>query len=147
VVRDVASELRPYVLDLGIDSALEWLTEKFIEQSGIPSELNLAAQELVMDDEYATAIFRIVQEALDNVARHADATSVAIALECRGGEYFLEVRDDGRGFDLDTPKEKTLGLLGIQERVGRLGGTMAISSAPGKGTVLGVRMPVRWEAA
>ena len=147
MVREVATGLRPSVLDLGIDSALEWLTEKFIEQSGIPSRFHLAGQELVMDDEYVTTMFRIVQEALDNISRHAQARSVEIALERRGGDYFLEVRDDGQGFDPDTPKEKSLGLLGIQERVRRLGGTMAISSAPGKGTVLGVRMPVRSEAA
>lgn len=142
VVRDVAAALRPSVLDLGIDVALEWLAEKFMEKNGIQTKLRLGEQGIVLNDEHATAIFRIVQEALDNVSRHAQATAVEIALERRGIEYLLEVRDDGRGFDLDTPKEKTLGLVGIQERARRLHGEVAIFSAPGAGTVIEVRIPV-----
>ncbi len=142
VVRDVAAALRPSVLDLGIDVALEWLAEKFMEKNGIQTKLRLGEQGIVLNDEYATAIFRIVQEALDNVSRHAQATAVEIALERREIEYLLEVRDDGKGFDLDTPKEKTLGLVGIQERARRLHGKVAIFSAPGAGTVIEVRIPV-----
>jgi PAS domain S-box-containing protein len=143
VVRDVASALRPSVLDIGIDAGLEWLLEKFIEQTGIPGTLRIGEPDLAVNDEYATAIFRIVQEALDNIVRHAQANAVEITLDRSGDDFILEVRDDGQGFDLNTPEEKTLGLVGIQERVRRLGGAVAIFSAPGKGTAIEVRMPVQ----
>ena len=142
VVREVASALRPSVLDLGIDSALEWLTERFIEESGIATTLRLDAHGVAMNDDYATAIFRIAQEALGNIARHAEAGAVQIVLERRGPDFVLEVRDDGKGFDPDTPKEQTIGLLGIQQRVQRFGGSLAVLSAPGAGTVITVRMPI-----
>jgi PAS domain S-box-containing protein len=143
VVRDVASALRPSVLDIGIDAGLEWLLEKFIEQTGIPGTLRIGEPDLAVNDEYATAIFRIVQETLDNIVRHAQANAVEITLDRSGDDFILEVRDDGQGFDLNTPEEKTLGLVGIQERVRRLGGAVAIFSAPGKGTAIEVRMPVQ----
>lgn len=141
VVRDVASALRPSALDLGIDAGLEWLVEKFIEQTGIPCTLFIGEPDLAVHDEYATAIFRIVQEALDNIVRHAQANAVEITLDRSGNDFILEVRDDGQGFDLNTPEEKTLGLVGIRERVRRLGGAVAIFSAPGKGTAIEVRFP------
>jgi signal transduction histidine kinase len=131
------------VLDIGIDAGLEWLLEKFIEQTGIPGTLRIGEPDLAVNDEYATAIFRIVQEALDNIVRHAQANAVEITLDRSGDDFILEVRDDGQGFDLNTPEEKTLGLVGIQERVRRLGGAVAIFSAPGKGTAIEVRMPVQ----
>jgi PAS domain S-box-containing protein len=143
VVRDVTSALRPSLLDLGIDAALEWLVEKFIEQTGIQSTLRLGEQDIAMHDECATAIFRIVQETLGNIVRHAQANTVEISLDRRGNDCILEVRDDGKGFDLNTPKEKTLGLVGIQERAQRLGGELAIFSTPGKGTAIEVRIPVQ----
>ncbi len=142
VVREVASALRPSVLDLGIDSAIEWLAEKFIDENGTRAELRLDAQGLAMDDQCATAIFRIAQEALGNVALHAEASQVDIVLERRQGDVVLEVRDNGKGFDPDAARENSLGLLGIEQRVQRFGGTLAVLSAPGAGTVVTVRIPV-----
>ena len=142
VVREVATALRPSVLDLGIDSALEWLAEKFSDANGTPVELKVEPPDLSIDDQYATAIFRIAQEALGNVAQHAQASSVHILLTRQDGDVVLEVRDNGKGFDPDTPKEQSLGLLGIQQRVQRFGGSLAVLSAPGAGTVITVRMPI-----
>lgn len=141
VVRTVATDLRPNVLDLGIASAIEWLADEFTKYAAIPCELHLG-EEIHMSEVYTTAVFRLAEELLDNVARHADADSVVITLEGREHSCFLEVRDDGRGFDLDMPMEKTLGLLRLKERVNALNGELLISSVPGQGTVTTMSIPI-----
>lgn len=142
VVRQVASNLRPAALNLGIGPALEWLVEDFGQRTGIAYELNLSGGEIDLDDTRATAVFRIVQESLTNVMRHADAASVAVSLRRDGEALFLEVKDDGRGFDCEAASHgPSFGLLGIRERVRVLGGALTIDSGAGRGTTVSIHIP------
>lgn len=142
VVRQVASNLRPAALNLGIVAALEWLVEDFGQRTGIAYELNLSGGEIHLDDTRATAVFRIVQESLTNVMRHAGAASVAVSLKRDGDALLLEVRDDGRGFDYEAASHgPSFGLLGIRERVRVLGGSLSIDAAVGKGTTVSIHIP------
>lgn len=141
VVRDVVASLRPAVLDAGIAAALEWLAAEFSRNGRIPCRLRMSDECLVLSDERATAIFRIVQEALTNVARHADARAVWITLRHTGGNCFLEVRDNGCGFDPEAIQLKSFGLAGMKERVLMLGGEISITSTPNRGTSINVRVP------
>lgn len=141
VVRNVAAKLRPAVLDMGIVSAMEWQVGEFAKRSGVRCGLSIEEDEVYLDEERATALFRIVQESLTNVARHAQAQNVDITLKREGDSYLLEVRDDGSGFS-DAPEKKTFGLMGIRERVLMLQGEVDISSRPGQGTTVTVRIPV-----
>lgn len=143
VVRDVVATLRPAVLDMGIESSLEWLAEEFVKQTGIPCGLHVAVDEIAHDEHRAVAVFRIVQESLTNVARHAEASRVEISLRQQKGHYLLEVCDSGNGFDPAVRRKKSFGLVGVRERVHTLGGEITLSSAPGQGTTVEVRIPIR----
>ncbi len=142
VVRNVAAKLRPAVLDMGIVSALEWQAGEFARRSGVRCSLDIGEDQIFLDEERATALFRIVQESLTNVARHAQAENVGISLRREGDDYLLEVRDDGRGFEPAVLKKKTFGVMGMRERVLVLEGDMEIDSSPGGGTRIAVRIPV-----
>lgn len=141
VVRNVASSLRPAALDMGITSALEWLAEEFAKRSGIHCELLIGHEETALNDHQATAIFRIVQESLTNVSRHAQATQVVITLSRLDGSYTLEIRDNGKGFNPGAHQKKSFGLMGMRERVLMLGGELSIDAAPGHGVKISVRIP------
>lgn len=141
VVRDISSTLRPTVLDMGIVAALAWQVKKFVKYAGIPCDLDVRDKDIDMDEHCATTLFRVVQESLTNVARHAGASRVSISLRCSQTHYLLKVKDDGKGFDPDRLAKKTLGLLGMRERVATLGGDIRIASKPGKGTLLEVKIP------
>lgn len=142
VVRQVAANLRPAALNLGIGPALEWLVEDFGQRTGIAYELNLSGGEIALDDTRATAVFRIVQESLTNVMRHAAASSVAVSLKRDGETLRLEVHDDGRGFDYEAVRHgPSFGLLGIRERVRGLGGSLSVESHPGRGTTVTIHIP------
>ncbi|MBS4097836.1 MAG: PAS domain-containing protein [Sulfuricella sp.] len=144
LVRQVTTDLRPSVLDLGIVSALEWLVEEFAGKSDTACELRVSEQELAMDEQTATTVFRIVEETLANVASHAQAERVKIALERRGTRYFLEVQDNGKGFDLERLHEsKAVGLAWMREQVAALKGEFMIVSQPNRGTVLTALLPVQ----
>jgi PAS domain S-box-containing protein len=143
VVRNVASKLRPSVLDMGIAAALEWQVEEFAKRCDIRFELNVCEESVVLDDERATAVFRIVQESVTNVMRHAEAKTVNISLTKQEAEYVLEIADDGKGFLSEESGKRTFGLMGIRERGMTLDGTVDIRSAPGKGTRIIVRIPVK----
>lgn len=147
VMRNVASALRPSVVDAGIVSALEWLLTDFSRHSGITTRLSEPEGEIHLDDMRATALFRIVQESLTNVARYAAASQVNVTMQLHGDDFLLEVRDNGCGFDPATPARKTLGLVGMRERALMLGGELTINSAPGQGTVIRVRIPVQENGA
>lgn len=147
VVRNISSSLRPAMLDLGIAMALEWLAREFAGHSSIPCDLRVAEQAAEMDEHCATTLFRVVQESLNNVMRHADARKVGIALLRTGTHYRLTVADDGKGFDPDRVPKKSLGLIGMRERVLMLGGEIRIFSTPGKGTTLQADIPVQEAAA
>jgi PAS domain S-box-containing protein len=140
--RHVTASLRPGALDLGIVAALEWLVEEFIGYAGIPCELVLGDGEIDLDELTATAIFRIVQESLTNVARHAQASQVEIIVTRTNGELCFEVRDNGTGFDENAVADgKSFGLVGMRERVAMMNGTFELYSEPGRGTRIRVCVP------
>lgn len=143
-VRRVASTLRPTALDLGLESGIEWLVEDFRERTRIACTLQVCEQGLPeADDARATLVFRILQEALTNVARHACARSVTITLKQRDGVLELAVHDDGVGFDQRSLRErKTFGLLGMHERAIVFGGSLRIDSAPGRGATVVLSVPL-----
>lgn len=142
--RRISADLRPLILDdLGLVPAAEWLVQEFTQRTGIPCELRVASPELELKDPQATAVFRILQESLTNVARHARAQRVEVALGRSDGSVTLNVRDNGRGFNLDDPRRpNAFGLMGLRERVSLLGGEVRIDSQPGLGTVLHVQIPL-----
>lgn len=142
VTRDVATALRPAALDLGIASALEWLLDQFMVNTGIDAELSTGKDSIVLEEERAIGMFRIAQESLTNIARHAGASRVRITLEKRKTRYVLEIRDDGRGFDPAIPKPKALGLLGMRERALVMNAELTLSSSPGNGTAIVLSLPV-----
>jgi signal transduction histidine kinase len=143
-VRRISADLRPGVLDdLGILAALEWQGQQFEERTGASCIIhsNLGAERL--DRELSTAVFRIFQEALTNIARHAEATRVDVSLDRDRGWLRLEVQDDGKGIPPEAVHRATsLGLLGIRERARRLGGTATVRPSDGKGTVLSLSLPL-----
>jgi PAS domain S-box-containing protein len=142
-VRNVASNLRPAALDMGLWSALEWLANEFSKRAAIPCVATVRPEDLEIDEAIAVVLFRIAQESLTNITRHAQATEVGIYLQQQGDSLHLEVRDNGRGFLVESPTaEKTFGLLGMRERSLALGGTFKIDSSPGLGTVVNVWVPL-----
>jgi PAS domain S-box-containing protein len=139
VLRNVVTLLRPAVLDMGLVTALKWLTNEFSNRNGIPCELRLPSQELKLEDNLATMIFRIVQESLTNIIRHAQASKASIWLDQNQNYFLLEISDDGVGFDpKSNHKPNSLGLKGIRERVQMLGGKLSIQSKPNCGVKLNI---------
>ena len=142
VQRDLVASLRPAVLDMGIGPALEWLVSEFVERSGIRCELQMSETQLNLDPDQTTMVFRIVQESLTNVARHAQAHRVEVVLTQQPDGYSLTVRDDGKGFDPAAERNpKSLGLIGLQERVQMLGGRVSIRSGDNAGVFIAVTFP------
>ncbi|WP_447599396.1 PAS domain S-box protein [Nitrospira sp. Nam80] len=143
-VRKIATELRPVVLDqLGLIPAIEWQAGQFQTKTGIQCTLNIYLRAVDLAIDRSTAVFRIFQEILTNVARHAQASHVEISMqECRG-HLLLQVTDDGRGItDSEMSGVKSLGLLGMRERALLLGGETKIERHPDKGTMVTVRLPL-----
>jgi len=142
-IRRISTELRPAVLDLGLAEAVEWQVQEFQTRSGIQCTVRLLTREVVASNA-STAMFRIFQETLTNVARHAKATRTEVVLQKQQDWLVLLIRDNGRGFDQADPSlSKSLGLLGMRERAAILGGRVNISSAPGKGTTVTAWIPLR----
>lgn len=142
VVRNAVTTLRPAALDLGIVSALEWMVDEFIAHTGLRCKLRIGANNIRLSEKAAIAIFRTVQESLNNAARHANAGEVDVAVRQTATDYIIEVTDDGKGFDPAEKKVKSFGLVGIQERILMLGGEVDIMSAPHKGTSIRVSIPI-----
>jgi signal transduction histidine kinase len=139
-IRTLAFELRPSALDeLGLVAALRRLAERHGEQTGVCVQVLAVPPELRAPAELETASFRIVQEALTNVARHARARQVEVRLSKQNGSLEVSVRDDGVGFDPDDRLRNGLGLVGMVERAALAGGKLEIESAPGAGTTLRAR--------
>ncbi len=139
-VRDLAMGLRPAMLDdLGLGPALEWQGREFSRRSGIPAAVEIDGVVDALPDTHRTCVFRIVQEALTNCARHAQAKSVRITVHGAPKTVYLSVQDDGVGFS--GAEGRGLGLIGIEERARELGGSVALRSEPGKGTTLRVELP------
>jgi signal transduction histidine kinase len=144
-VRKIATRLRPEVLDeLGLGPAVEWQAREFQKRSGLRCKVTLTADAAaVLDRERSTAAFRIFQELLTNVARHANATRVDVAMHLEPGAVVLQVEDNGVGIDesaMSSPK--SLGLLGMRERVLPFGGDVEITGAKGRGTRVRVSIPL-----
>jgi PAS domain S-box-containing protein len=142
VARDVSTSLRPAVLDLGIVPAIEWLAMEFTRKTGIGCDLELPKSDIATTEALAVALFRITQESLTNVGRHARAGRIQVAL-ARGAETCtLEIRDDGIGFDPAAPgRRNAFGIIGMRERALAIGAELAITSAPGQGTQVRVLVP------
>ncbi len=143
-LRRIAFELRPRTLDdLGLNAALEGQAQEFENRTRIRCRITLPKEPLVLDAERSTAIFRIFQESLTNVARHGQATRVEARLEREENHLILQVRDNGRGFDPEEAKaRKSLGLVGMQERALLLNGELKVEGVPGSGTTMTLRIPL-----
>lgn len=141
--RRIAADLRPMLLDdLGLVPAIEWLVVNFTQRCGVACKLS-ADEALELQEPYATAVFRIVQESLANVAKHAGATEVAVVIAKVPRAVTLIVQDNGCGFSPTAPrKRQSLGLMGLRERAELLGGRVAIDSAPGHGTCVEAHIPL-----
>jgi PAS domain S-box-containing protein len=143
VVRDVVASLRPAVLDAGIVAALEWLGAEFSRNSNAICHLCVPEEHVSLGEDVSIAFFRIVQEALTNVVRHARAKHVFITLDYSDDHCVLDIRDDGAGFNpVARRRRKSFGLAGMKERVLMVGGEIVIGSSPGKGTAITVRVPM-----
>ena len=143
-VRRIAAGLRPPVLDeLGLFAAIEWLVNDVSRRFGLSIHLDVQGEEATLQASAATSIFRLVQEALTNVVRHADASEVRIAVMRDETSITLSIEDDGCGANLDMPRAaNAFGLLGMGERVRQLGGFIAFRSAPGKGFRIDIEIPM-----
>ena len=133
--------------DLGLEPALEWQAREFSRRSGIPVEFKTDGSLGNLPEDMRTCIYRVVQESLTNCARHSRAKTVRIDIHGGFAELSLTVRDDGVGFDPAQINSGGLGLIGIQERIRELKGTVVVDSHPGKGTVLKAVIPLKAEAS
>ena len=142
-VRRIAMELRPGVLDdLGLVAALEWQLKDFEKRTGIRCEFFPPVEDISLDADLSTALFRIFQEALTNVARHSGATEVRVRLRADADSSTLEVEDNGKGIEKEKIlSSKSLGLLGMRERAQMFGGRITVTGTPGIGTKVTVEIP------
>jgi PAS domain S-box-containing protein len=143
-IRRIASELRPSVLDdLGLVAAIEWQGQQFQSRTGIVCQCDCALEKVELTEEQSTAFFRILQEALTNVLRHAQATKVNIKIKKEKGYFTLSVSDNGKGMtEGEKSEQQSLGILGMRERAHLIGGEIDIKGVKGKGTVVTVRVPI-----
>jgi two-component system sensor histidine kinase UhpB len=144
VVQRLSAELRPGLLDdIGLLAAMEWQAEEFQKRTGIACELSVSSQEINLDQERSTAIFRIFQETLTNITRHASATKARVSLVKKGPKLELTIKDNGKGISEEKISDpKSLGIIGIQERVNFLGGDIDIKGIRNKGTKVIVSIPL-----
>ena len=149
VVRKIASDLRPGILDdLGLIPALEWQLGEFEKRMGISASFKAEVNGAEIGKKAAIGIFRVFQESLTNVARHADATHVDVYAEQKDHEFCLTIKDNGKGFDTAEIQHKnTLGLIGMSERVRMLQGQLVFDSVKGRGTTVMIKIPVHIKEA
>jgi signal transduction histidine kinase len=140
-VRDIALLLRPSMLDdLGLVAALEWQGREVSRRSQMEVAVESANVSDALPDEYKICVYRLVQEALSNAVRHSRARNAKVRVDGRASGIAVEVSDDGQGFD--PQRTRGLGILGMEERVKRLGGQLTVKSAPGRGTVVRAELPL-----
>jgi len=140
-VHRITLDLRPSVLDFGLPAALEWQVKEFATQAGIPCSFQSNVKDLDLAPDQAAALFRIAQEALTNIAKHARANTVAVKLQRARGLLSLKISDDGHGIHAaDRAKPDSFGLRGMAERASALGGALTLSHAPGGGTVVAIKL-------
>lgn len=146
--RRIAADLRPLVLDdLGLVPAIEWLAQTFTQRTGVPCDLDVD-ESIDLPEPYASGVFRIVQESLANVGKHAQAKRALVRLVRQSSDLMLTVRDDGVGFAPQAPrKPQSLGLAGLRERAHLLRGEVTVNSTPGEGTTVEARIPQPEEKA
>jgi PAS domain S-box-containing protein len=142
LVRDVATALRPPILDAGIASAIEWQARRFEARTQIPCLVQVPDNLPRLADATAIGLFRILQEALTNVMRHAEAHSVELNLSLKAGVLCMSVADDGKGFDQAADRPASFGLVGMRERVLIMGGRLHLDSTLGEGTTLRIQIPL-----
>ncbi|WP_158597963.1 MEDS domain-containing protein [Noviherbaspirillum saxi] len=146
-VRRIISDLRPSVLDqLGVWAAIEWYADRIATQTGLSCQcmITRTAADIELDTERSTMLFRIVQEALTNVIRHANASEVRIGVGYQDNCIIIEVEDDGKGIDTDNfPQRESWGIRGMYERVRYFGGEFVITGMPGQGTILMLKLPLQ----
>src|SRR6185369_5260706 len=141
-VRRISSELRPLVLDaLGLAAAASWYVDQVAARSGLSIALSLPDDELPQGSPIATALFRVLQESLTNITRHAQASHVEIDLRLTDERWILAIRDNGCGFRLAEQSHSGIGLIGMRERVQILHGSLAIVTTPGAGTLVEATVP------
>jgi signal transduction histidine kinase len=141
--RDVVMNLRPIALNMGLVSAIEWLSHEFSIRTEIPSSVQVDEAAISLDETLSIGIFRIVQESLTNITRYANASAVCISIKRCDNNFVLEISDNGQGFDMAAPsQQKTFGLLGMRERAKALGGRIDMQSAPLEGTKVRVTIPM-----
>jgi signal transduction histidine kinase len=146
-VRNLAMGLRPSMLDdLGLGAALQWQGRDFERRSGIPVNIQFNGNLENIEEEARTCVYRVVQESLTNCARHAQAKTISISVQGSDAQLSMAIQDDGIGFDPQTLSSRGLGLIGMEERVRELGGTIIFKSQPKKGTLVQIDMPLRKEA-
>ncbi|MBS1242975.1 MAG: signal transduction histidine kinase, partial [Nitrospirae bacterium] len=138
------SELRPSVLDdFGMQAAIEWAAKEFEKRSGVTCRVLSRPASITMDRTRSTVIYRVLQESLTNVARHAKATNVVVSLDLEGERFRMTVQDDGKGIPARKAGDSSsYGLMGMRERVRFLGGDFSISGGKGRGTTLMVSIPL-----
>jgi signal transduction histidine kinase len=146
-VRDTSQMFRPAILDdFGLEQTLEWFTSQFSRQTGIRVHLDSDSTSQLVPSDSAIHIYRIMQAALANVARHSGAREAWVSLKKENGRLALEIRDDGEGFNPDADMDRTsgegMGLMGMRERAEHLKGTITVRSAPGRGTIVRIEMPL-----
>jgi signal transduction histidine kinase len=144
-VRRIAADLRPSALDeLGLPDAIDWQVQQFHARTGIASRCECTLESVTLTKEQSTAVFRILQEALTNILRHASASHVEVWAGIESGVFTLRVRDNGRGItDEERQALRSLGILGMRERATYVGATFDIAGAPGQGTTITVEVPLR----
>ena len=144
-VRRIATELRPGMLDdLGLAASIEWQARDFEKRTGIVCKVSVSCADLPLTRNQSVALFRIFQEALTNVARHAGAHHIEVTCSATPEALTLQVHDDGRGIQADEIAGlHSLGLLGMRERAKHLGGTFDIQGVPGGGTIVTVSIPLK----
>jgi signal transduction histidine kinase len=143
-VRRIAADLRPSVLDdLGLLDAIEWQTQQFQARTGITCQYEHAPEDIALTKEQSTVVFRILQEALTNILRHAEASKVDVRVGIEAGAFVLRVRDNGRGItDEEKSAPRALGIVGMRERAALIDATFEITAAPGLGTEVAVHVPL-----
>jgi len=144
-VRRISSGLRPEILDeLGLIEAIRWHIQEFEKRYAIKCNVKLPTNSLSIDNKSSIALFRIIQEALNNVAKHSEASTVTVQMKIENDSLYLEVKDDGKGLDPESIKSSgSLGIIGVRERVRLLNGRFKIEGQPGRGTMISVIIPFK----
>lgn len=142
--RRISLDLRPGILDCGIAAAIQWQANEFSNRTGIPCQVICSNEEILLDSDLSIAIFRVFQETLTNISKHANASHIEVSLVEADGIVFLDIFDHGCGItDLDMDKQDSFGIRGMRERCRQLKGIFHISGIPGKGTKVEIRIPIK----